>query len=235
MSQELREIFLSLLVAVVLYSAFVLGADTLNPLEFHSESAPLEVLQDLLLLGGMGFSLWLAFTPDARRKPWAKVWLLLLAVLFLVILGNEIKWGRRLLSWRVMNTDVLPHGWTHNVNLHPLSPVQVDRPRAATMLIIALGAIGYPIIKNLRGDKWLGLPTWFAPLLGGIPWAALMIFTVLTNRFLAHGPSIFGLTRFQFGQIEELFIYLFMLNYVLARRDALRESVRQLGTPPPPS
>ncbi len=221
---DLRELLMSTVLAVALYVAFVLGSATLNPVEFHSESAPIEVLQDLLLLLGAGVSIWLAVS--ARSNPWARIWLIVLAVMFLAVLGNEVAWGRRLFSWRVINGGVWPHGWTHNVNLRPLSPTRIDRSRSLTLLIIALGAIGYPIVHAIKSRRWLGLPAWFAPRLGGIPWAALVVFTVLTNGFIVRGPVIFGLSRFQFSQVEELFIYLFMVNYALARRDALRETPR---------
>ncbi len=231
MRRDLLELLLSSAIAVALYFVFVLASETFNPVEFHSESAPIEVLQDLLLLGGAGASVWLAIS--ARSNPWARIWLLMLAVMFLVVLGNEIGWGRRLFSWRVINGGVWPHGWTHNVNLRPLSPIRIDRSRALTLLIIALGAIGYPIVHAVKSRRWLGLPAWFAPQLGGIPWAAMVFFTVLMNGFVAHGPVVFGLSRFQYSQVEELFIYLFMLNYTLARLDALRQTPRPVAADAP--
>ena len=86
-------------------------------------------------------------------------------------------------------------------------------------------------VSSSGEDRWLGLPDWFAPRISGIPWAVMVIFTGVISRFLIHGPTIFGLSRFQFGQVEELFIYILLLNYAFARRAALLESPSPYANP----
>ena len=233
MRRDFIEILISLVVAGALFAIFLFGADSLNPTELRRETTPIEALQDLLLAAGVLFSLWMFISPEARNRNYVKLWMLILAGVFVLVLGNEISWGRRLFSWHVVN-DAWPHGWTHRVSLHPLSPGKIDKPRSATLVIIGLGAVGYPIVEAIRGHRWLGLPAWFGPRLGGIVWPAVAAYTIVANRFLAHGPTIFGITRFQFSQIEELFIYIFLLNYALARRDALRQSPRPIWAQDPP-
>jgi hypothetical protein len=161
-----------------------------------------------------------------------KLWLGLVFLGVLYLLGEETSWGQHYFRWGV-------GGWfaEHNdqaeTNLHNTSALFDQLPRNLLYVGMVVGAIVHPLLKRVRhGRGLIDHPWWWAPTLASLP-PVLFAFLSGAPKALDKALSGFGAGAWAEGfrletfigrasEMEECFMYLFFVIYLLSLRARLK-------------
>lgn len=145
-----------------------------------------------LLAAGLFLVLWI-------RRGFSRVFILGYALLFLVVGGEEISWGQRLLGLETPETldEINVQGET---NLHNIDGIH-QHVRMAGLLVVLLIAFIMPLAQRFvpffaRLFKALSVPVvplWTVPI------------TVLAVVFMV-APRVAGIPAFRFDEVGELYL-----------------------------
>ena len=195
--------------AVVALTLALFSLSLAVPERFSGERGIVESLQAALLAGALYLSLRLALKT---QETMLRLWLLVIGAGLLYLFGEEISWGQHWFGWGA-------EGWfaAHNdqqeTNLHNTSTWLDQKPRALLVLAVFVGGIVHPALKAARGRGLFERPWWLAPTLAATPFALAAFLAALPER-LPGLDAFHGLYRE--SELEELFVYAFLLTYLLS-------------------
>ncbi|MFN3857662.1 MAG: hypothetical protein ACK4RV_07900 [Caulobacter sp.] len=174
----------------------------------------LENLQAVVLLVGMLVALYGLLRRETAALPGARPFLLMVALGMLYILGEEISWGQHYFRWATTGWFEL-HNDQGETNLHNTSSWFDQKPRALLLLAMVVGGVIHPLVKLARkGRGIINRPWWLAPTLAATPVALFAMLGGMPER-LAEWGLIPKVNAYRSSEVEELFLYGFMLVYLL--------------------
>jgi len=179
----------------------------------------LENFQALVLACGLLIAVYGLFRRETAALPGARPFLLMVALGMLYILGEEISWGQHYFRWATTGWFEL-HNDQGETNLHNTSSWFDQKPRALLLLAMVVGGLIHPLVKLARkGRGLIDRPWWLAPTLATTPVALFALLGGMPER-LAEWGLIPKVNAYRSSEVEELFLYGFMLVYlvVLMRR-----------------
>lgn len=206
-------LFLGLLLSAVLSPEFarrfVLG-----------ELAILESLQAGILAANLLIAFWI-LAARSDGAPGLRFWLILIIGGLVFILGEEISWGQHYVGWDTV-------GWFHRnndqgeTNFHNTSSWLDQKPRSLLLLGVLVGGLIHPVVKAVRkGRGLIDRPWWLAPTAASIGPALFVGLGGMPERLAEWGltPKLHYLRS---SEMEELFLYIFMLSYLVSLARNLR-------------
>jgi hypothetical protein len=181
----------------------------------------LELLHVVIPLAAFALAIAILRDPLVYRSFFLRIWIGLAALGSLYIAGEEASWGQHLIGWDT------PEGWQglndqNETNLHNISSWLDQKPR----LLMQLGMIVGGIVLPLALPYWRALQASRLALI--VPPKALMPTPILAllyyvvrdfqpvmpdARFMVTRPS----------EVEETFLFLFVLFYLIVFRRRLTE------------
>lgn len=212
----------------VLFAVFITVADHLTPGEIgadwlYAEHGVNETIQWIIAFIAVYIGATAALIGDAPK--WQRIWAALAALGCLYIGLEEISYGQQFFKW---NT---PEYWSAindqgETNLHNTSSWYDQKPRAVLMLGIIVGGLIFPLLRRFKGNV---LPPQFNILYPSdcLKWVALLtLLSYLSKAFY----KLTGIVIYDRpSEINETYIYLFMLMYLLQFRWQLRHKTTLVG------
>lgn len=185
-------------------------------LKIHGESGPHELIQFAVIFTAFVISLYTFFSLKKKHNLWRVVWIILMTLGCFYIAAEEISWGQSIFNWST------PEYWQminnqSETNLHNTSRWLNQIPRYSLMAGIAVGGFIIPFLKYAKPAL---LPTTFDDI---YPSSKFTI-TALCLLIIALGQKLFKVLldeKFfeRSSEIEEIFIYFFVLLYSLYIKD----------------
>ena len=189
------------------YTRFIAGhtAGNVGALEYASAAA---------LAIGSAVAVCLTFRAGLNRAR--RAWVALIAAGLALLLAEELNWGQLLFEWDTT-------GWfaryndEAETNFHNVTSWLDQKPRAVLNLAIVIGGVIHPLLLQVRGPGVLDRVAHLAPSLATLPAACFVV--------LAGLPKLAGLddrfdhilpVGYRVSEVEELFIYVFFLFYILS-------------------
>lgn len=207
--------------APVLFAIFVTVADHLTPDGIdanwlYAEHGVSETLQWIIAFAAVYVGASAAMMKDAPK--WLKAWAGVAALGCLYIALEEISYGQQFFNW---NT---PEYWSvvndqGETNLHNTSSWFDQKPRALLMLGIIVGGLIFPLVRRVKPAL---LPSYFNTIYPSDDLKCVALLTLLS--YLA--KALFKMTGIVIydrpSEINEVYIYLFMLLYLVQLRWQMR-------------
>lgn len=194
----------------------------------HSEGGPQETLQEIIMLAAVLVSAWMLIRhPWRTRKPEGLL-IALVALGSIYILGEEISWGQHKLGWST------PEFWgtlndQNETNIHNTSSWFDQKPRLLLFIGIVVGGL---VVPALRRWKPSALPVKFQiyyPSNLLIPTALGVLVPYTAQEIAEH---VFGTKIFtRVSEVQEVYIYYFILLYLLDFRLRLTRLLTPLSAP----
>ncbi|MGE0044446.1 MAG: DUF1275 family protein [Hyphomonadaceae bacterium] len=180
----------------------------------------IENAQFLILVAAILIVLATLARPSTWNERWLAIWLALFAVGLIYIAGEEISWGQHYFRWATTGWFEL-HNDQGETNLHNTSSWLDQKPRALLLVGMIVGGIIHPLVKLARRGKGLfDRPWWLAPTLAATPPALAAEIAALPERLDDVLPT--NLQFYRASEVEELFLYAFLVVYVLSIARRLR-------------
>jgi hypothetical protein len=209
------------IVCGLLYAALMamvfFAPDVLRGSGFDTEQGLVEQLQNLTLFIALLLAVWTLM--QANTTP-MRAWLGLVVLGLVYLLGEEISWGQHYFGWDTggVFANINDQGET---NFHNTEGGWLDqKPRAVLLLGMILGAVVHPLVKWARKGRGLfDNPWWLAPTLASLP-------PVVFSQIAALPKRLDILELFRWSEMEELFMYVFFITYLLSLLVRLRLSKR---------
>ncbi len=202
----------AVLMAMVFYAPGVLRGSG-----FDTEQGLAEQLQNLTLLVALVLAIWTLVSATTTRM---RLWLGVVVLGIVYLLGEETSWGQHYFGWDTTGIfeRINDQGET---NFHNTAGGWLDqKPRALLLLGMILGAVVHPLVKWARKGRGLfDNPWWLAPTLASLPPVVFSQLAALPKRL-----DILNLTRW--SEMEEIFMYVFFVTYLLSLNVRLRLSKR---------
>lgn len=166
--------------------------------------------------------------------PWLGTWILLLTAAALFFSGEEISWGQQWFVWDTPNW-MAAHNLQGETNLHNISKQLTSRtPKFIAGATVILGGLLFPLWQRWRGVSWdpENWRYWLAPTSIVVPTAVLALLCRLTDR-VAVWLDLDGTPPLDvdFGEIQELYIGLFLTLYLYSIFCRLTARAVSAGTP----
>lgn len=185
----------------------------------NGELGVVENLQALILFAALVSALALLAGPRARRQPWLRPWLGVIALGLLYVLGEEISWGQHYFRWATTGWFEL-HNDQGETNLHNMTSWLDQKPRSLLIVALVIGGLIHPALRRWRGRGLVDRPWWLAPTGALVP---LVVLTLLSGfiESIDHWRILpFHLNIIRSSELQELLIYGSLLAYLasLARR-----------------
>lgn len=184
----------------------VLSHEILSPM--LSEQGPHEVLQTLVAAWACLLAAKTVFDVKALLL---KGWFLCAALGCFYIAGEEVSWGQHIFDWAT------PEFWVavndqNETNLHNTSAWLDQKPRLLLFIGIVVAGLIIPALRRWSPDK---LPRKFEILYPSSLLAVTALGVTIPHLFQKLLEA-FGLSFFErVSEVQELYIYYFMLLYVL--------------------
>jgi hypothetical protein len=191
-----------------------------------SEQGVIENAQVIFLLLFIGFGSKILWRKTPLPHPRLRLWIMLLIAGGLYTLVEEISWGQHYFGW-ITPPWIADLNSQDQTNLHNVDgEIFYQIPRVLVMylpynlLLIAIygGGLVYPLWT--RGQR----PSWYWPTYVGIVWAALTACASLPltiAEWLDHPLSA------RHGELQEYFLYGFLLIYLYSLHYRLRANPRE--------
>lgn len=210
------------------FAVFITVADYFTPGEIganwlYSEHGVNETVQWIIAFAAVYIGTTTVMSKDTA--PWLRAWAGVAALGCLYIGLEEISYGQQFFNW---NT---PEYWSvindqGETNLHNTSSWFDQKPRALLMLGIIVGGLVFPLLRRFKPNT---LPPQFNIIYPSdcLKWVALLtllsylskVFYKVTDIVIYERPS----------EINETYIYYFMLLYLLQLRWQLRTRATLIG------
>ena len=162
-----------------------------------------------------------------RNNPvyrFCMVWLALYTLGCVYFLGEEISWGQHLFDWTT------PESWQqvndqHETNLHNTSAIFDQIPRAMMTLGIIIGGLVLPLTLKRNNDEQPKDVIDFAlPTTTCVPAAFAVFFVGIHDKIYdLVGVEIPQALDIKDGEVKEALIAVFILIYIMALRNRMRE------------
>lgn len=212
-----------------LFAVFITVADHMTPDGvtrdwLYAEHGVNETIQWIIAFAAVYFGVSAALVPHAPK--WQKAWAAVAALGCLYIGLEEISYGQQFFNW---NT---PEFWSavndqNETNFHNTSSWADQKPRAVLMLGIIVGGLIFPLLRRTKPNA---LPAQFNTIYpsADLKWIALLtllsylskVFYKVTHAMFGEGIVIYDRP----SEINETYIYLFMLLYLVQLRWQMRNS-----------
>jgi len=169
-------------------------------LEFVKEDKPIENLQVIVLLVGVGVLSWQLWQYRQILSPWKKALTAFMILGLFFVAGDEISWGQRLLG--ITTPDALREiNLQEETTLHNIQGVQ-GFTESAYLIIGIFGGFGWIFKKYLpRRLQFFIAPSYLAPLF-------------LTQVIYYAYPFYWGENRIkQWSEVMELLFYLAVISH----------------------
>lgn len=145
--------------------------------------------------------------------PWLRFWLIGLLLGSLYTLVEEISWGQHYFGWGTPEwlADLNTQNETNLHNIDTALFFQIPRvlvmylPYNVLLTAIYAGGLVYPIVT--KGQRH----SWFCPTPVCVPWAVL---TAGSSLPIIIGEWIGSPVRIRHGEMQEYFVYGFLLTYL---------------------
>jgi hypothetical protein len=187
---------------------------------FDTEQGLVEQLQNLTLFIALLLAIWTLL--QANTTP-MRAWLGIVVLGLVYLFGEEISWGQHYFGWDTggIFADINDQGET---NFHNTADGWLDqKPRAILLLGMILGAVVHPLVKWARKGRGLfDNPWWLAPTLASLPPVVFSQIGALPKRL----QPLISLDLFRWSEMEELFMYVFFITYLLSLLVRLQRSKR---------
>lgn len=187
----------------------------------RGELGILEIGQTITLLIALALMVQAAF--QVKDDKWLRRWLIFIAFGTFYLAGEETSWGQHYFHWEVGNFFGLFND-QGETNLHNSTSWLDQKPRAILLLGMILGTIVHPIVKRFRDGRGLfDNPWWLAPTLASLPPVIFSQIGALPERLdkLHLLPIAIG-SIYRSSEMEEFFMYIFFITYMLSLRYRLK-------------
>ena len=220
------------IVCGLLFAAIValvfLSPDLLSGPGRTTEQGLLEQGQNLILAIALVLAVTTLLAADTR---YLRVWLALIILGLVYLLGEEISWGQHYFNWETGGffADINDQGET---NFHNTAGGWLDqKPRAILLFGMLMGVVVHPLVRWARKGRGLfDHPWWLAPTLASLPPFVFSQLGALPKR-LDSLHVLNWLPYVRWSEVEEVFMYLFFVTYLLSLRTRLMQRKR-LGLAP---
>jgi len=188
------------------YKAYVVG-----------EIGILEGTHVLVPLFSAGLALRILLMPEIRRDRLAPIWILLGLLGCLYIAGEEASWGQHYGNW------LTPESWQAindqgETNLHNTSSWLDQKPRTLLELGVIVGGILIPLLALKWPAIRRGRFALFLPPAVCFPVAVIGEIAKIWERLVGLGLWDW-LLFYNASEVQELYIYLFILFYLIVFRN----------------
>ncbi len=211
-------LWMPVVIAVVLALSWHLNPDFYR--EFIvGETAPLESTHVIVPLIGVVVALRILLMPEVRADRLVFVWILLGLLGCVYMAGEEASWGQHYIGW------LTPEGWQAvndqgETNLHNTSAWLDQKPRTLLEIGVIVGGIIIPLLALKRPSIREGRFAIFLPPLVCLPTALIAEVGKIWERL--HSLGLWDWVIFyQASEVQELYIYLFILFYLIVFRNRL--------------
>jgi len=183
----------------------------------HTENSPHELLQFAAIAGAFVVALMALLKPGIRAQKGLAAWIALAAVCSLYVAGEEISWGQHFMAWTT------PEFWAavndqQETNLHNTTSWLDQKPRLLLELGVITGGLIIPLLMKYRPQL---VPQKFALIYPPSYLAAIALIALGVKLV----DSFTGL--FERGsEVEELYLYYFILLYLVALKKRALTSER---------
>jgi hypothetical protein len=166
---------------------------------------------------------WLACAPGIREVVWLRASFWLLAVLAIVVAGEEVSWGQHFFNWQTPEW-MAEHNKQDETNLHNMADHALDqKPRAVASIMIFLGGALVPLLRARGRLRWLDrwpVVAWLTPEIIMVPVALLVFVPRIFDRIqLWFGMGLlapFDIRTRYHQELQETFISMTVFLYLLA-------------------
>ena len=179
-----------------------------------------ENLTAILFLAAGILAFIVANRSDAIPPRWLRIAFYTIALLAILIAGEEWSWGQHFFGWEAPDW-IAEVNKQDETNLHNMAERALDqKPRAVAGIIVFIFGVLVPLFR--RYISWLdGYPVlnWLMPGRLMIPTALIVVLPRLVDRvqiwFDVLAPPPFDIPTRHYQEIQELFIACFVFLYVL--------------------
>lgn len=189
-----------------------------------SEGGPHEAIEFILLALAFLVAMLTLCRMDIKQNPWLAAWVGLAALCCFYVAGEEISWGQHILHWST------PEYWAalndqNETNLHNTSSWLDQKPRLLLFIGIMVGGLIIPFLKRYKA-QWL--PQRFAIIYPPSILSVTAAFVAVVHILDALNDSFFSNIKFfeRSSEIEELYIFYFVLIYLIVLRRRIMQDKR---------
>jgi len=208
------------LLYAVLITMVIVAPEMLRGTGIDTEGGLVEELQNAAL----AISLILAVvTLTQANTTWMRAWLGLVLLGTIYLLGEETSWGQHYFGWDTSDffSNINDQGET---NFHNTGDGWLDqKPRALLLVGMILGTIVHPLVKWARKGRGLfDNPWWLAPTLASLAPVVISQLAAAPKKIEELAILPYSLNLYRWSEMEEVFIYIFFITYLLSLLMRLR-------------
>ena len=208
-----------LLYAVLLTLVFV-APEVLRGSGIDTEGGLVEELQNVSLAIALALAVVTLLHADTLRM---RLWLGLVVLGIVYLLGEETSWGQHYFGWSTTGffERINDQGET---NFHNTGDGWLDqKPRALLLIGMILGTIVHPLVKWARKGRGLfDNPWWLAPTLASLAPVVFSQIAAAPKKIEELAVLTYSLNLYRWSEMEEVFIYIFFITYLLSLLMRLR-------------
>lgn len=183
----------------------------------HSENGPHELLQFLVMVAAVAVAVFTLVKMDLKTHKWLGAWVGLAAICCFYVAGEEVSWGQHFLQWTT------PEFWTsvndqQETNLHNTSSWLDQKPRLLLLIGVIAGGLILPLLQKYQPAV---VPHRFSAIYPP-GWLAVVAMLAVVVKVADKVGEAYGLAVFErASEVEELYLFYFVLLYLLALKKRL--------------